>query len=80
VPRIRLTKNFPTKEQNRLDTTLDVLEQNPWPPGYKRLKGLKEELFRVRVGEYRVVYRVEEWRLVVAVIRIAMRSEVYRNL
>ena len=73
-------RKLPTKERARIDTTLDALEYNPWPTGYKKLKGSREEFFRVRVGEYRLVYRVEEQRLVVAVIRIGHRSEVYRNL
>lgn len=72
--------SLPKKVQDRIDVALDGLEQDPWPAGYKQLKGSKEVIFRVRVGDYRIVYQIEEERLVVVLIRIGHRREVYRNL
>ena len=55
---------------------IDELGANPRPHGSKKLVG--SELWRVRVGDYRIVYRLEDRELVVEVIRIAHRRDVYR--
>jgi len=72
--------SLPSEIQGRIDRALDGLENDPWPTGHKKLKGSKEVVYRVRVGDYRVIYQVEEQRLVVVLIRIGHRKEVYRNL
>lgn len=53
------------------------LAVTPCPPGSKKLKG--EELFRIRIGAYRVVYEIEDERLVVFIVRVKHRKEAYRN-
>ena len=63
--------------QKRVVTKLTGLAQNPRPPDAKALQAT-EGLLRVRVGDYRVVYRVVDNPAEVTVIRIAHRSEVYR--
>jgi mRNA interferase RelE/StbE len=54
------------------------LEDNPRPMNIKRLHGQTGELLRLRVSDYRIIYRVEDQRLVVVVIDIGHRREVYR--
>lgn len=54
------------------------LAETPRPPGCIKLSGA-EDLYRVRQGPYRIVYSIEDDRLVVVVIRIADRKEVYRK-
>jgi len=54
------------------------LAEDPRPPGCGKLSG-HEELYRVRQGPYRIVYTVEDDRLVVIVIRVADRKEAYRE-
>jgi mRNA interferase RelE/StbE len=54
------------------------LAEDPRPPGYMKLSG-HEELYRVRQGPYRIVYTIEDDRLVVIVIRVADRKEAYRE-
>jgi mRNA interferase RelE/StbE len=63
--------------QRRVYASLSMLEVDPLPPGAKRLVGA-EAVYRVRVGDYRVLYRVEEAIVVVIVVKIAHRREVYR--
>jgi mRNA interferase RelE/StbE len=58
---------------------LDALSHDPRPAGCERLSGI-ENLFRVRVGDYRIVYEIADDILVVLVIRIGHRSDVYRRL
>lgn len=65
--------------QIRLGRRIDSLAENPYPQGVKKLGG-KEDLYRVRVGDYRIVYQVRQKRLLVLIVRIGHRSEVYRGL
>jgi mRNA interferase RelE/StbE len=61
----------------RVDAKIQSLSEDPYPRGSKKLE---DNLFRVRVGDYRIVYQVESDRIVIAVIRVRHRSEVYRGL
>jgi mRNA interferase RelE/StbE len=61
---------------NRIDRKILVLAENPRPAGCKKLKGYKDQ-WRVRVGDWRVVYIVDDTAKLVSVTRIAHRREVY---
>lgn len=63
--------------QRRLRPRIDALASEPRPAGAKRLQG-RENLWRIRAGDYRIVYEVRDQILVVLVVRIAHRREVYR--
>ncbi len=65
--------------QRRLAVVIDALAEDPHPPASTKLRG-QQNLYRVRVGDYRIVYQVEDDVLVVLVIRIGQRREVYRGL
>ena len=56
---------------------IDQLAENPRPQGCKKLKG-DDNLWRVRAGDYRIVFSIHDDLLLVLVIRIAHRREVYR--
>ena len=58
---------------------LSELEASPRPFGVKKMSG-GSDLWRVRVGDYRIVYEVRDRQLVVAVIRLGHRRVVYRGL
>jgi mRNA interferase RelE/StbE len=60
----------------RLRAAIDDLAHDPVPPGSKALKG--SDGFRVRVGDYRILYTVEHGRLLVCVIEIGNRRDIYR--
>lgn len=53
------------------------LANNPRPSGCKKLKGFKD-LFRIRVGNYRVVYNIQDKILRIEILKIADRKDVYR--
>jgi mRNA interferase RelE/StbE len=61
----------------RVDRKIDELSENPRPAGAKKLKGASE-LWRVRAGDYRVVYSIHDDVLVVLVVKIGHRRDVYR--
>ena len=61
----------------RVIRKLEALGLNPRPAGCKKLKGYKDQ-WRVRVGDWRVVYIIDDKAKVVSVTRIAHRSQVYQ--
>jgi len=61
---------------NRIDRKILVLAEDPRPAGCKKLKGYKDQ-WRVRVGDWRVVYIIDDTAKLVTVTRIAHRREVY---
>ena len=61
----------------RLREVLDALEANPRPVGYIKLQG-DDELYRVRVGDYRIIYQIQDQQLVVLVVQIGHRRQIYR--
>jgi len=61
----------------RVDAHILALTENPYPPGAKKLYG-DERLFRIRMGDYRIVYMVEHDRLVILIVRVRHRRDVYR--
>ena len=69
--------SLPRDAQRRVGAALDQLRHEPRPPGAKALQGDGKRL-RIRVGDYRVIYRVEDDRLVVLVVKVGHRREVYR--
>ena len=72
-----LTK-IPAKERTLLEKKIDELATNPRPSGNKKLKG--SEFYRIRSGDYRVVYAIEDGVLIITVVKVAHRKEVYDNL
>jgi len=63
----------------RVIKAINALGIDPRPSGTRPLVGYPN-LWRIRVGEYRVVYTIRDTELVVLALRIAHRSSVYRNL
>jgi mRNA interferase RelE/StbE len=62
--------------RRRISDALDGLAENPRPCGSKKLKGA-EDLWRIRVGDYRVIYTIRDDELIVLVVRVAHRKDVY---
>ena len=82
--RIELTKAAerdltaaPKQMLKRLDACIIGLADDPLPPGVKKLKN-SDGLYRVRISDYRIIYRIEQEVLTVLVVKIGHRREVYR--
>ncbi len=58
---------------------IEALMDNPRPPGCLMLAGHRD-LWRIRVQDWRVIYRIEDQRLVVIVVEIGGRGQVYRGV
>lgn len=55
-----------------------ALGENPRPDGYIKLKG-SDNLFRIRVGPYRIIYTIQDDKLIVLVLEIGDRKDIYRK-
>jgi mRNA interferase RelE/StbE len=69
---------LPRHEQQRVRAAIDVLADNPRPPGCTKLTG-EDDTYRVRVGVYRIVYEVFDDRLVIHVVRVGHRRDIYKG-
>jgi mRNA interferase RelE/StbE len=72
-------EKLPARIRSKIAEALALLAVNPFSEllNIKKLKGA-EYLFRIRLGDYRIVYEVWKKRLVVIVVKIGHRSEIYR--
>ncbi|WP_019509130.1 type II toxin-antitoxin system RelE/ParE family toxin [Pleurocapsa sp. PCC 7319] len=73
-------RSISAKEIQRIKMAIAKLAENPRPFGCKKLKGENNEYFRIRVGNYRVIYTVEDNVLLIVIIRVGHRQEIYDNL
>jgi mRNA interferase RelE/StbE len=71
--------SLPKEAQRQIIKRVEALKNDPRPAGAEQLQG-GEKLLRIRVADYRVVYTVEGKQLIVLIVRIGHRKEVYENL
>jgi mRNA interferase RelE/StbE len=70
------TARLPAKVRQKVSDAIGHLRDNPRPRGCVKLKG-EDDLWRIRVGDYRVVYTIQDDKLIVLVVRVAHRKDVY---
>jgi len=68
---------LPKKDRLRIIDRIQALSENPRPPGSEKLSG--HDKYRVRQGQFRIVYSVSDEEVVVCVVRVAHRREVCRG-
>ena len=74
---VRSLAQLQRQDQQRIRAALDLLAENPRPPRCLSLKG-EEGVYRIRVGDFRILYEVFDQALVMQMIRIGHRREVVR--
>ncbi len=74
---VRELERLPLRIRKRIATAIDGLADAPMPVGAKKLQG-PDGFWRIRVGDYRVIYDVRHKSVLVLVIRIGHRRDVYR--
>jgi mRNA interferase RelE/StbE len=75
----KVLRKLPKELIQRFEVQFMALAKNPRPAGCKKLSGF-DNLYRVRVGDWRISYAIEDERLVILVLEIAPRADAYRNL
>ncbi len=76
----REIEHLPTKhDRQRVVARIQALAHDPRPPGSEKLAGSSNR-FRVRQGHYRIVYSIYDQELVVEVVKVGHRKDVYRSL
>ena len=69
-------KAIPKKDVKRIISAIRRLADEPRPPGAKKLSG--QERYRIRQGNYRILYTIEDEKLIVCVVQVGNRRDVYR--
>jgi mRNA interferase RelE/StbE len=82
--RITLTRSackelhsLPTKAIKRIREKIGLLAETPRPPSSKKLKGTSEDLWPIRIVDYRVLYGIHDAIKVIEILKIAHRKDVY---
>ncbi len=75
---LRSLESLPLASRARIVSKIDTLADNPRPHGVEKLTG-EEDQYRVRVGNFRVIYTIQDGRLIVTVVRVADRRDAYRR-
>ena len=70
-------KKVDTQALRRIDAAILLLKKNPRPPKAEALHGKWRGYLRIRVGDYRIIYYIQDDVLVVCVVRVRKRDEVY---
>ena len=75
----KIIKKLPKNLILEMLDSMNDLANNPRPNGSKKLKGYKN-LWRIRVGEWRIIYAIEDERLIVLVVELAPWGQAYKDL
>jgi mRNA interferase RelE/StbE len=75
----RQLRKLAPADRKRVALSIDRLARDPLPEGCRKLKG-PDGLFRIRVGSFRIVYRIHAGELVVLVLAIGNRREIYEEI
>ncbi len=77
-PAQRQLKKLDASARKKVSRRIDGLAKNPRPSGVVKLTDVSPPVYRVREGQYRVLYTINDDALIVLVVRIAHRGEAYR--
>jgi mRNA interferase RelE/StbE len=74
----RQLRKLDDEVRRRIARRIDGLAVEPRPPGVTKLTGVTPAVYRIREGQYRVLFTIDDDELLVLVVRIGHRSDVYR--
>lgn len=74
---VRAIRKLPPEAKRRIQAVINVLAEEPRPPAAKKLTARPE--WRVRTGDYRVLYRIEDEVLTIVVVHTGHRRDVYEK-
>lgn len=74
----KVLTRLPSLIRGRLQRAINSLATEPRPPGVRQVAGRAERTYRIRVGDYRVLYEIEDERVLVIVVTVGHRGDIYR--
>ena len=69
-------ENLPKTERDKIILVLKLIAEDPRPSGVKKLKGYNKT-YRIRVGDYRVIYEIKDKELIILLLSVSHRKESY---
>ncbi|MBO1351294.1 MAG: type II toxin-antitoxin system RelE/ParE family toxin [Hormoscilla sp. GUM202] len=75
----RSLRSLPSNIRQRINAQIMALAEDPRPPGTRAMQGYSRGLLRLRVGDYRVIYRVDDDQIMVVIVKVGHRSKIYRR-
>ena len=76
IPVVKELDRLPITMQVRIEKEIKNLEQHPRPPGCLKLTG--RNAWRIKVGDYRVLYEIDDDNLIIIIVRVRHRKDSYR--
>ena len=70
-------RKLPAEDRRRVARAMLALGEEPRPPGSRKLTGY-DDVFRIRAGVYRIIYSISGRRLVIIILKIGHRKDIYR--
>jgi len=80
TPAKNFIKKLDSKNSQRIIKAIEKLAEDPIPHDSKRIYGTSEKLFRIRVGDFRVLYRIDYEEIIIIVVDIDSRKRIYREM
>ena len=71
-------KKIPKKDIVKVVEAIQILGISPFPSGCRKLKG-EEDVYRVRQGSYRIIYEIIDTKLIVLVLKVGHRKDIYKK-
>ncbi len=78
----KFLESRPTKQRQALQTQLELLKENPFPNAALDIKTMQgyENLYRLRIGQYRFIYQIKQGELIIFVFKSGNRGDIYKGL
>lgn len=77
-PAQKQLSSIPKAALKKVAQKIEKLSSNPLPPGHEKMAGM-DNCYRIRQGDYRIIYTIQDKELIVLVLKIGHRREVYRQ-
>lgn len=75
---VRQLRKLPAEARRRIQAAIEILAESPRPPGAKKLSGNSGD-WRVRTGDYRIIYEIRDAQLIVLVVAMGHRRDIYQH-
>ena len=72
-------ESIPAETTQKILVKIKSLEKDPYPRGYKKISG-SQNMFRLRQGQYRIIYLVDTEQKIISIVSVAHRRDAYRHI